>query len=70
MINVNSILKYKNVVNHIPHYFNNKKTPVICYSYKSLRNLIFNYGQEVFEYPSSSVNDWDCLNSKFCYYTI
>ena len=40
-IDINSILKDKNVVKHIPPYFKNKETPAICYSYKKpLRNLI------------------------------
>jgi len=64
-ININSILKNKNVVKHIPQYFQTKEIP-ICYSYKNpLRNLIFIYGNVVSAYASSSsVND--CVNSKFC----
>ena len=41
-ININSILKDKNVVKYIPQYFQNKEIPAICYSYKNpLRNLFF-----------------------------
>ena len=56
------------MVKCIPQYFQNKEIPAICYSYKKpLPNLIFNYSKVVSAYPSSSVNDCDCSNSKFCY---
>jgi len=54
-ININSILKDKNVVKYIPQYFQNKEIPAICYSYKKpLRNFIFNYSKVVSSYASSS----------------
>ena len=56
-IDINSILKDKNVVKHIPPYFENKETPAICYSYKKPhRNFFLNYGKAVSAFPSS-VND-------------
>jgi len=67
-ININSILKDKNVVKYIPQYstiLSKKETPAICYSYKKpLRNFICNYSKVVSSYASSSsVNNCDCFSS-------
>ena len=47
-IDLQSILRNKNVMNAIPNYFKNLEPPIICYKYnKSIRGLIFNYNKIV-----------------------
>ena len=45
-INLPSILKDKSVISSIPTYFENKKSPIICYkNNKPIRSTVFNYNK-------------------------
>lgn len=47
-IDLQSILRDRNVLKSIPSYFKNSETPIICYKYnKPIRGLIFNYNKIV-----------------------
>ena len=47
-INLHSIFKDNLVISAIPNYFNNSKTPIICYKYnKPIRSTIFNFNKIV-----------------------
>lgn len=47
-IDLQSILRDKNVIDSIPKYFKNSEAPIICYKYnKPIRNLVFNYNKIV-----------------------
>ena len=49
-INLPSIVKDKSVISSIPTYFENKKSPEICYKYnKPIRSTVFNYNKIVTE---------------------
>ena len=54
----------------IPSYFENTKSPIICYKYnKPIRNTIpyFNKFVSDINIETSSPDSWDCKDSKFCY---
>ena len=45
-INLPSIFKDKSVISSIPTYFENTKSPFICYKYnKFIRSTVFNYNK-------------------------
>ena len=70
LINLPSIFKDRNVSKHIPKYFNNSESPMICYKYnKPVRNILFNYNQLVsdFEVESNTPSSCNCSDSKYCY---
>lgn len=47
-IDLQSIIRNKNVQNAIPKYFKNLESPIICYKYnKPTRSIIFNYNKIV-----------------------
>jgi hypothetical protein len=47
-IDLQSVLRNKNVMNFIPKYFKNLEPPIICYKYnKPIRGIIFNYNKIV-----------------------
>ena len=47
-IDLHSIFKDNLVILSIPNYFNNSKTPIICYKYnKTIRSTIFNFSKIV-----------------------
>ena len=47
-IDLHSISKVNLVISSIPNYFNNSKTPIICYLYnKPIRSTIFNFNKIV-----------------------
>ena len=47
-IDLHGILKDNLVISSIPNYFNNSKTPVICYKYnKPIRSTFFNFNKIV-----------------------
>ena len=49
-INLPSIFKDKSVISSIPTYFENNKSPMICYKYnKLIRSTDFNYNKLVSE---------------------
>ena len=50
LINLPSIFKDKSVISSIPTYFENKKSPIICYKYnKPIHSTLFNYNKSVTE---------------------
>ena len=47
-INLPSIFRDSSVISSIPTYFQNSKTPIICYKYnKPIRSIIFNFNKLV-----------------------
>ena len=47
-IDLHSIFKNNLVISSIPNYFNNSKTPIICYKYnKPIRSTIFHFSKIV-----------------------
>ena len=49
-MNLSSIFKNKSVISSIPTYFENKKSPIICYKYnKPIRSTVLNYNKLVTE---------------------
>ena len=50
LIKLPSIFKDKSVISSIPTYFENKESPIICYTYnKPIRSTVFNYNKLVTE---------------------
>ena len=69
-INLPSIFKDKSVISSIHTYFENKKSPIICYKYnKPIRSTVFNYKKLVTELDieNSIPDSCDCKDSKYCY---
>lgn len=69
-IDLQSILRNKNVQNAIPKYFKNLEPPIICYKYnKPTRGIIFNYNKIVsdLDIKDNTPKTCDCASSKFNY---
>ena len=69
-IDLQSIFRNKNVQDHIPKYFLNTESPIICYQYnKPIRGLIFNYNKIVsdLKIEDNTPDSCNCSSSEFCY---
>ena len=67
---LHSIFKDSLVISSIPNYFNNSKTPIICYKYnKPIRSSIFNFNKIVNDIDKDSITpaSRDCQISNYLY---
>ena len=67
---INNIFKDNSVISTIPNYFNNSKTPIICFKYnKQIRSTIFNSNKIATDtnIDSNTPDSLDCQNSNYLY---
>ena len=61
-IDLHSIFKDNLLISYIPNYFNNSKTPFICYKYnKPIRSTLFNFNKIVCLFVCLFVGLFVCL---------